>query len=206
MRSLVVSPIVVLCAVSITWACAPQDSGRAAEVAFDNEEIFDLAKLTALGAENVSYYIESQEKDEMFPSDRPVVVYRSHFDERVMVKVGFSPSVYDWRSVLLVLPEKMDAEAFDFPAAMQEELQWLMQLGLIDGLGEDLIPTITQDLVPGARFFTREMILSYQNCFAPEECVRCTGAAAYTQLPPESLMRETAAEKGWWGKIKASFR
>jgi len=181
-------------------------------VAFDNNEGFDLTKLMALGTEDVHYRVEvggadeDQEKDELFPSDQPVVVYRSHFDERVMVKVGFSPAGYDWRSVLMVLPEDLAPEVFDFASAMQEELVWLMQRGVIAGLDEGQIPAITEDLAPGARFFTQEMILSSQSCFTPEECVRCTGAAAYTQLPPDRLVVETSVEAGLWGSIKAWFR
>jgi len=110
--------IIALLAISATWACIPKDAGRAVEVAFNNNEVFDLKRLTAFGTEDVNYRIEGQEKDKSFPSDQPVVVYRSHFDERVMAKVGFSPSGYDWRSVLIVLPEEMDPEAFDFASAM----------------------------------------------------------------------------------------
>ena len=200
------SLIVVLLAVPAAWACIPEDADRAAEVAFDNNEVFDLAKLTALGTEDVNYRIEDREKDELFPSDQPVVVYQSHSDERVMVKVGFSLFEYDWRSVLIVLPEGMAPEAFDFASAMQEELVWLLQLGVISGLGAEQIPAITQDLAPRTRFFTEEMVLSFQNYFTPEEAVFCTGAAVYTQLPPESLGLGTAVEARLWGRIKACFR
>ncbi len=200
------SLIVVLLAVPAAWACIPEDADRAAEVAFDNNEVFDLAKLTALGTEDVNYRIEDREKDELFPSDQPVVVYQSHFDERVMVKVGFSLFGYEWRSVLIVLPEGMAPEAFDFASAMQEELVWLLQLGVISGLGAEQIPAITQDLAPRTRFFTEEMVLSFQNYFTPEEAVFCTGAAVYTQLPPESLGLGTAVEARLWGRIKACFR
>ena len=200
------SLIVVLLAVPAAWACIPEDADRAAEVAFDNNEVFDLAKLTALGTEDVNYRIEDREKDELFPSDQPVVVYQSHSDERVMVKVGFSLFEYDWRSVLIVLPEGMAPEAFDFVSAMQEELVWLLQLGVISGLGAEQIPAITQDLAPRTRFFTEEMVLSFQNYFTPEEAVFCTGAAVYTQLPPESLGLGTSVEARLWGRIKACFR
>lgn len=200
------SLIVVLLAVPAAWACIPEDADRAAEVAFDNNEVFDLAKLTALGTEDVNYRIEDREKDELFPSDQPVVVYQSHSDERVMVKVGFSLFGYDWRSVLIVLPEGMAPEAFDFASAMQEELVWLLQLGVISWLGAEQIPAITQDLAPRTRFFTEEMVLSFQNYFTPEEAVFCTGAAVYTQLPPESLGLGTAVEARLWGRIKACFR
>lgn len=200
------SLIVVLLAVPAAWACIPEDADRAAEVAFDNNEVFDLTKLTALGTEDVNYRIEDREKDELFPSDQPVVVYQSHFDERVMVKVGFSLFEYDWRSVLIVLPEGMAPEAFDFASAMQEELVWLLQLGVISGLDAEQIPAITQDLAPRTRFFTEEMVLSFQNYFTPEEAVFCTGAAVYTQLPPESLGLGTAVEARLWGRIKACFR
>ena len=135
-----------------------------------------------------------------------MVVYQSHFDERVMVKVGFSLFEYDWRSVLIVLPEGMAPEAFDFASAMQEELVWLLQLGVISGLDAEQIPAITQDLAPRTRFFTEEMVLSFQNYFTPEEAVFCTGAAVYTQLPPESLGLGTAVEARLWGRIKACFR
>ena len=212
MRTVLCSLIIVLLAIPTAWACMPEDAERAAEVAFDNNEGFDLTKLTALGTKDVNYRIEvggadeSQEKEEAFPSDQPVVVYRSHFDERVMVKVGFSPSGYDWRSVLIVLPEEVGAEAFDFASAMREELVWLVQRGVMAGLDEGQIVAITRDLAPGVRFFTQEMILSSQNCFAPDVCVRCTGVAAYTQLPPEPLLVKTAVEVGLWGRIKAWFR
>ncbi len=206
MPTVLYSLMIVLLAIPSTWACTPEDADRAAEVAFDNNEVFDLTRLTALGTEDVHYRIEDQEKDETFPSDQPVVVYQSHFDERVMVKVGFSPSRYDWRSVLIVLPEEMAPEVFDFASAMQEELAWLMQRGVIAGLDEGQISAITEDLAPGARFFTQEMILSSQSCFTPEECVRCTGAAVYTQLPPERLVVETSVEAGLWGSIKAWLR
>ena len=192
MRDVLYILVVMLLAVPTAWACMPVDAERAAEVAFDNNEVFDLTKLTALGTEDVNYRVEDREKDEIFPSDQPVVVYRGHSDERVMVKVGFSPIGYDWRSVLIVLPEEMDSEAFDFASAMQEELVWLVQLGVIAGLDESQITTITQDLSFGIRFFTRGIMLSSQNCFAPDVCVRCTGAAVYTQLPPETLAVETA--------------
>ena len=200
------SLIVVLLAVPAAWACISEDADRAAEVAFDKNEVFDLTKLMVLGTEDVHYRVEDREKDEVFPSDQPVVVYQSHFDERVMVKVGFSPAEYDWRSVLIVLPEGMDPEAFDFASAMQEELVWLVQLGVISGLDAEQIPAMTQDMAPRVRFFTQEMILSSQNCFAPDVCFFCTGAAAYTQLPPESLVVETAVQVGLWGRIKACFR
>ncbi|MCK5526701.1 MAG: hypothetical protein KAJ05_06090 [Candidatus Latescibacteria bacterium] len=200
------SLIVVLLAVPAAWACIPEDADRAAEVAFDNNEVFDLTKLTALGTEDVNYRIEDREKDELFPSDQPVVVYQSHSDERVMVKVGFSLFEYDWRSVLIVLPEGMAPEAFDFASAMQEELVWLLQLGVISGLGAEQIPAITQDLAPRTRFFTEEMVLSFQNYFTPEEAVFCTGAAVYTQLPPVSLGLGTSVEARLWGRIKACFR
>jgi len=206
MRTLICSVIIPLLAIPIAWACTPEDAERAAEVAFDNHEEFDLAKLMALGTEEVNYRIEDPTEDEIFPSDQPVFVYRSHFDERAMVKVGFSPEGYDWRSVLIVLPEDMDPGIFDFPSAMQEELLWLAQLGVINGLDEGQIPEITGDLNPSARFFTREMALSSQSCLAPEECVFCTGLATYTQLPPESLQVETALETGLWGSIKALFQ
>jgi len=206
MRAVLCAVVVALLAAPTAWACMPEDADRAAEVAFDNNEVFDLTKLTALGTEDVNYRVESQEKDELFPSDQPVVVYRSHFDERAMVKVGFSPSGYNWRSVLIVLPEEMDPEAFDFAFAMQEELVWLVQRGVIAGLDEGQIPAIVRDLTSGVRFFTQGMIPSYQNCFAPEECVRCTGSAAYTQLPPKGLVVETSVEAGLWGRIKAWFR
>lgn len=206
MRSVLCAVAVLLLSVPTAWACMPVDAERATEVAFDNNEVFDLTRLTALGTEDVNYRVEDQEKDETFPSDQPVVVYRSHSDERVMVKVGFSPAGYDWRSVLIVLPEEMDPEAFDFALAMQEELVWVMQRGVIAGLDEGQGPAITEDLAPGVRFFTQGMIPSYQNCFAPEECVRCTGAAVYTQLPPERLVVETSVEARLWGSIKAWFR
>ena len=212
MRDVLCTLVVVLLAVPAAWACFPEDAERAAEVAFDNNEGFDLTKLTALGTEDVNYRVEvggadeDQENDEVFPSDQPVVVYRSHFDERVMVKVGFSPAEYDWRSVLIVLPEEMDAEAFDFVSAMQEELVWLVQRGVMAGLDEGQIPAMTRDLAPRVRFFTRGMVPSFQNCFTPEECVFCTGVAAYTQLPPEPLLVKTAVEVGLWGRIKAWFR
>ena len=51
------SLIVVLLAVPAAWACIPEDADRAAEVAFDNNEVFELAKLTALGTEDVNYRI-----------------------------------------------------------------------------------------------------------------------------------------------------
>ena len=192
MRTVLCSLIIVLFVVPTAWACMPVDAERAAEVAFDNNEMFDLTKLTTLGAEDVNYRIEDQEKDENFPSDQPVGVYRSHSDDRVMVKVGFSPAGYDWRSVLIVLPGEMDPEAFDFVSAMQEEIAWLIQRGVIAGFDPKQIPEITWKYGPGVRFFTQGMVLSYQNCFAPDICVRCTGAGAYTQLPPETLGIKTA--------------
>ena len=187
-------------------ACTPEDADRAAEIAFDDGETFDLTKLTELGTEDVNYRIESQEKDELFPSDQPVVTYRSHFDERAMVKAGFSPAAYDWRSVLIVLSEEMDPQAFDFSSAMDEELTWLVQHGVIAGLDLDQIPSIVQDLAPGTRFFTQEKVLSYQNCFTPDTCVRCMGAAVYTERPPEPLAIETAVDLERWGELKARFR
>jgi hypothetical protein len=122
-----------------------------------------------------------------------------------MVKVGYSLSEYNWSSVLIVLPEKMDPEAFDFALAMQGEIDWLVQLGVIDGLDPQKIPQITRDLAPGIRLFTQGMVLSYLNCFTPDNCVRCGGAAAYTELPPENLV-ETSVKIGLWAKLKALFR
>ena len=206
MRAILCAVVIALFAAPTTWACMPEDAARAAEVAFDNNEGFDLTKLTVLGTEDVNYRVESQEKDELFPSDQPVVVYRSHFDERAMVKVGFSPSGYDWRSVLIVLPEEMDPEAFDFAFAMQEELVWLVQLGVIAGLDEGQLPAIVRELASGVRFFTQEMVSGDQGCMSPDHCVDCIDGAAYTQLPPEPLGVETAVESELWGKIKALFR
>ena len=206
MRAVPYVMVFVLLAVPAAWACMPVDAERAAEVAFDNNEGFDLTKLTALGTEDVNYRIESQEKDELFPSDQPVVVYRSRFDERVMVKVGFSPSGYDWRSVLIVLPEEMAPEAFDFASAMQEELVWLVQRGVIVGLDEGQLPAIVRDLASGVRFFTQAMVSRDQGCITPDLCADCIDGAAYTQLPPEPLGIEMAVEWGLWGRIKAWFR
>ena len=205
MPTVLYSLMIVLLAIPAAWACTPEDAYRATEVAFDNNEVFDLSRLTALGTEDVNYRVESQEKDELFPSDQPVAVYRSHFDARAMVKVGFSPSGYDWRSVLIVLPEERDPEAFDFVSAMEEELAWLVHHAVITHLEEGQIPAIAQDLDPGIRFFTQGMVLSYQNCFAPDTCVRCMGAAVYTELPPEPLAIETPVDVEMWGRIKATI-
>jgi len=198
---------IVLLSAPAAWACMPEDAGRSAEIALDNGETLDLAKLTERGTEGENYLIENPEKDEFFPSDEPVVVYRSHFDARAMVKVGFSPAEYDWRSVLIVLPEEIDPDAFDFASAMQEELTWLIQQGVIVGLEESDLPMITKDQGPADRFFTHGMVLSSQSCLAPDACVLCTGEAAYTQLPPELLDADspTAVDEASWGGIKVMF-
>ena len=207
MRALLGCIAFMLFAVPVSsGACTPEDAGRATEIAFDNGETFDLASLTEMGTEDLDYRVESQEKDALFPSDQPVVIYRCHLDQRAMVRVGFSPDGYDWRSVLIVLPEKMDPEAFDFGSAMGGEVTWLVQQGVIAGLDLDQIPSIVQDLASGSRFFTREAALSYQNCIAPDACVRCGGAAVFTELPPEPLALETAVDLERWGGFKARFR
>ena len=194
------SLIAALIAAPRAWACIPEDAERATEVAFNNNEVFDLSKLTGIGEADVNYRLEDRE------SEYPVVAYRSHFDDRAMVKVGYGPPEYDWRSVLIVLPEDMDPKTFDFALAMRQELAWLVQRGAIAGLDEGEIPEITQDLAPEVRFFTREKVLSYQSCYAPDSCVDCGGPAAYTQLPPEPLGAETGVGWRMWGSIKALFR
>jgi len=206
MRIILSSLSIILLGVPMVWACMPEDANRATEVAFNKDEVFDLEKLTVSGTEDVNYRVESQEKDELFPSDQPVVVYRSHFDSQVMVKIGFSPSEYEWRSVLIVLSEWMDPETFDFASAMQKELTWLIQRGAIVGLDAAQIPTITRELSPGGRFFTQEMVSADQGCVAPGLCMDCIGERAYTRLPPESLDVETAVDGNRWGGIKARMK
>ncbi len=177
----------------------PMDGDRATDIAFNDNEIFDLTKLTDVGKADENYLIEYQE------SGNPVVVYRSHLDNRTMVKVGYCVPEYNWISVLVVLPEEMDPKAFDFASAMREELNWLVELGVITGLDPQQIPDMTRDLAPGVRFFSQGMILSYLNCFTPDDCVRCQGGTAYTKLPPESMVK-TSVKIKLWSKLKALFR
>ena len=207
MRALLGCLILALSAVPATsWACTPADAGRVAEVAFDDGETFDLASLTELGTEDQHYRIESQETDELFPGDQPVVIYRCHSDQRAMVKVGFSPEGQDWRSVLIALPEKMDPDAFDFSSAMGGEVTWLVERGAIAGLDLERVPAMVEGLVPGSRFFTGEATLAGQNCVTPHTCTRCGGDAVFTELPPEPLAIETAVDLEDWGGFKARFR
>ena len=206
MRALTYTLTVMLIAAPTAYGCMPDDARWSAEVAFDGGEALDLTKLTELGIEDVNYRIEDGEGIEDFPSDEPVTVYRSRSHERVMVKVGFSPPGYDWRSLLIVLPEDMDPDAFDFAAAMQQELLWLTELGAVTGLDPGMIREIAQNLGSGVRFFTRDMAPADQGCFAPGLCVDCVGPAAYTQLPPQPLAIPAAAEAGGWGRTKSLFR
>ena len=58
-------------------------------------------------------------------------------------------------------------------------------------------------LEPGRRYFTGEGVDAGLNCVLPNECLRCSEPALFTQLPGQQLKNpEVVMEMGGWGWVK----
>lgn len=186
-------PLIILfiwiLSVSTSIACMPVDADRSVEVVLNNDEIINISKFAGIGEKDLNYFIEMPSNKAEMPSTQPVLVYRSHFNKQVMVKVGYSPQGYQWRSILIVVPEGVDISSFDFTFAMQKELIWLIKNGIVKGLDQAVIPSIVRQIAPSMRFFTREMKIGSQGCMTIdlESCFDCTAEALFTKLPPRLI-------------------
>ncbi len=185
-------------------ACEPADAHRSAEVAFTGGETIVPAAIESLGQEGEHYLVERLE------GGYEVIVFRAHVDGRAMVKVGgghFQDGIPVWRSVLVVLPASMEAEAeaFDFAGAMRTELEWLLAIGALSGIDAEGIAAAAEKLGRGMRYFTGQALQVGMNCVAPEVCYRCTGSGSFTALPPASWDDATAVTgEAGWGHVKAA--
>ena len=177
---------------STALACLPEDSMRAIAVTFTDGEVVDLERVHAMGDLNRDYRIEESEEGEF-------VVYRAAVEQTVMVKIGQHTSGVT--SVSLVLPADADIDAIDIGRLLQAEISWLTYERVITGLDSELDVHL---LEPGRRYFTGEGVSAGLNCIVPDECVRCTAPALFTELPGQRLQNpEVIMEMGGWGWVKS---
>ncbi len=170
--------LVFVLLVSKTWACVEQGAHFSAEVLIAKEDV--SWELDQLGTQT------STQKTTIHWGDVKAVAYPSHYDQRVIVIIA--EEEYQGKKLfdmMLQIPyerrkwnfhflkpyvEAVDirAERFDFNRAFKTELEWLSKMGVLQGLTNSDIKTISSKVGLGKSGYNHRMIYTLDAMKAKE--------------------------------------
>ena len=173
-----------------SYACYDPALDWAVGIYLNNNEVMDFTVFTAKGENGVNFYFNGD-------ALQPVYTFRSHYDPEAQVELEFSfgdqppeaevankDSTYynKMGNIRISIDTAKDRSSYDFAKAVEMELEWLNEMGVINMQRVDR-EIIVEKIAAGRLIFSKDLssheFMEYEDCRESE--------ASPLNLPPKEF-------------------